>query len=383
MRFQDIPGQKQTITQFKTMMANDQLPHAILLLGPRGNAKLATAIALANYIQCTDRGDDSCGQCRSCQKSHKYVHPDIHFSFPVVKKEGQKREDTTSQHFMPAFREFISEQPFDEIQSWIKKITNTTSIANINTKECNEIVKKLGMQSFEGDYKIQIIWMAEYLAKDSNRLLKLIEEPTDKTILILIAEKQEQILATILSRCQIFTLSKVNDEEMERYLDQLNLPASLNRKEIIQLANGDIDKANSLAFKQQSDRSSLLLNWMRIAWRSHPDDVFPFVNDLARSTKDEQIAFLEYGIHFFREFLVYVYTKDLHALRLSEAEKNTALKMIKTIDEEKAQKISEMLTESIHLINRNISGKILFSAKSFQLSRIMKGIEEKESITYK
>ncbi len=374
MQFQTIPGQTKLITQFRAMVKNDRLPHAILLMGPKGSAKLPLAIALANYIQCENRNDDVCGTCKSCLKSQKLIHPDIHFCYPVVKKERLKREDTTSKDFLLEFRTFIQNRPFEEIKEWIASITSTTSTANINTKECNEIVQKLGLQSFEGTYKIQIIWMAEYLAKDSNRLLKLIEEPTDDTIIILIAENQEKLLATILSRCQIFNVAKFTDEEINSYLENLNLSPTLNKEKIKQLADGDLEKAIHLTQQSKTDDySELLMNWMRVSWKGHPQGIFDFVNQMIKSNKEEQKVFYEYGIHFFREYLVYLYTRDVHKMRLSDKERNTALQMIKTIDEEKAQSLSELFNESIHMIDRNINGKILFSANSFQLGRIMKG----------
>lgn len=374
MQFSRIPGHETLISQFKAMVNRGKTPHAILLLGPKGTAKLPLSIAFANYIQCLNKADDVCGSCSACLKSQKFIHPDIHFSYPVVKKEKLKREDTTSKDFLIPFRTFCQDQTFAEIDSWISTIANTTSIANINTKECNEIIGKLSLQSFEGSHKVLVIWMAEYLAKDSNRLLKLIEEPTDDTIIILIAENQDKILPTILSRCQIFNVPRFSDQEILNFIDQQDVSPSLNKQEVAQLANGDLDKAIKLSQNMSQDQSAFLLQWMRVSWKSHPDGIFQLVSDFVKRSKDEQKMFYEYGIHFFREYLIYLYTSNVQKMKLSDKEKNTALQMTKTIDEYKAQQLTQMFTESIHLINRNINGKILFSANSFQLGNIMKGV---------
>ncbi len=372
MNFKNIPGHTSQIKEWTSLVNADRIPHAWLLLGPNGSATLPMAIALANYIQCEKKEGDSCGVCRSCIKSSKWIHPDIHFTYPVVKKDNLKREDTISKHFSNQWRSFLTERPFDGIKSWINYISSTTTFANINTAECNDISHKLGMQSFEGKYKIQIIWMAEYLAKDSNRLLKLIEEPTDNTIIILIAENQNKLLPTIISRCQTFRVPKFSDQEIGSYLDTLSLDASINKEEIKHLAFGDIEKARKLSENTQTKYADMLLDWMRISWKSHPQGIFDFVNKLAQNSKEEIKMFFEYGLHFLREYLVYLYTKDTFKMRLSDREKNTALQMVKTINVEKAQALSLLFEESLGLIDRNINVKILFSENSFQLERIMK-----------
>lgn len=372
MFFKDIPGHQNFKHELVKLTKAERIPHAMLFLGPKGNASLGCAIALANYLQCENKGEDRCGTCKSCLKTSKLIHPDIHFAFPVVKKGTLKRDETISSHFLEEWRTFILERPFEGLQAWIQYISTTTTTANINKAECNDITHHLGLQSFEGSYKIQIIWMAEYLAKESNRLLKLIEEPTDNTILILIAEDQHKILSTIVSRCQTFNLPKFKDEEIGAFLDSKELDNLTNKEEIIRLAFGNIEKAIELSQNSHIQYADVLLEWMRIAWKAHPKDVFGWVTKIAQKSKEEIKNFYLYGLHFFREYLVYLYTQDNFKMRLSNKEKDTALKMVKIIDIDKAQKLSLMFEESLRLIDRNINVKLLFSENSFRLEKIMK-----------
>jgi DNA polymerase-3 subunit delta' len=181
--FRDIAGKESVKKNLTKAVDSGRIPHAQLFLGKEGSGALPMALAFASYIQCQNRTDgDSCGVCSHCIKSHKLIHPDIHFSFPVVKFGDKKRADTTSDDFLPKWREIIKTNPDMNTSDWLQHIDADNNLPNINVKECNDIMHKLNMMSFESDNKILIMWRPEYLHNEGNRLLKLIEEPTDKHI---------------------------------------------------------------------------------------------------------------------------------------------------------------------------------------------------------
>jgi len=201
MFFSDIPGKQIEKKYLIDNVNEDRLAHAQLFLGRPGAGQLALALAFASYVLCRDRQpDDSCGRCAACLKSHKVIHPDMHFAFPVIKKDGKQRKDVTSNDFLIPWRKIIHGNPYLDMNTWLHSLNVDNAQANINVKECVEIVKKLSLKTFESDHKILIMWMPEYLRNEGNRLLKLIEEPPDETLIILVAERQEEILNTILSR---------------------------------------------------------------------------------------------------------------------------------------------------------------------------------------
>ncbi|HHS96139.1 MAG TPA: hypothetical protein ENJ45_06070, partial [Phaeodactylibacter sp.] len=224
MLFDQVIGHRTLKAQLCRMAQNAQIPHAQIFFGPEGCGKLALALAFAQYVLCKNKSEaDACGQCSACIKAEKLIHPDIHFSFPTV---GTKM---TSNHYLPQWRDALSQNPYLHANQWLQFIGAENKQGNINVDECNNIIKKLSLKTFEADYKIMIIWLPEYLGKEGNRLLKLIEEPPEKTLFILVAENQERILPTILSRCQLLKVYALSDDEIKSALQQKYPQASQDR----------------------------------------------------------------------------------------------------------------------------------------------------------
>lgn len=371
MNFTDIPGKTELKSQLINLVENDKLPHAMLLVGPQGSGKLAIAIALANYLQCQDKqADGACGNCGPCIKTMKYIHPDIHFAYPCGKIEKKKREDIISTDFLKQWRESLQLTPYLSLQDWREKMGDPSSVPNINVKECRDILRKLGLQTFEDGYKVQIIWQSQFLWKEGNRLLKLIEEPTPNTILILIAENEDMLLNTIVSRCQIFRVKKFNDDEIKTYLESAG--ATVIPEQTYFLADGNMAKAIKCQDESLAEFSEMVLNWMRAAWKQHPDLILPFTDQFAALSRDKRNQFLEYCIHFFRQYLIYLYTKDHTKIRLSDKEKDAVMKLVNFIDMEKARQMLSIIEEGIVLLNRNINAKILFTKYTLAIAGILK-----------
>lgn len=374
MHFKDIPGQRKIKEYFKKFVKENRVPHALLLTGPKGNGKLALALSLANLLLCKNKTDDeACGVCSSCTKSLKYIHPDLHFSYPVIGGlKSKKREDITSKDYLAQWRAFLAEHPFGEMEKWGVFLDAVDKPFNINVKDCNSILSNLSLQSYDGGYKIQIIWGAEYLSKDSNRLLKLIEEPTDKTVIILLCENQNDMLNTILSRCQIVQIPPFTDQDILAHLSQEFNGNEEQLKEVVHLVSGNIDYGKDLISGQNVDFSELLLEWLRACHSSHPEKINAWLNPVLKMGKNTSRSFFKYGLHFFREYIRSIYLDDIKNLRLTEKEKNTVLKMHQLIDATKAEQIIRLFDECIYNISRNANSRLMFLHQSFQIGKILR-----------
>jgi len=304
----------------------------------------------------------------------------MHFAFPVIKfPSDKKREDTTSNSWLKEWREALEEQPFMDITSWQSVMGADNSQPNISKRECVEIVHKLGMKTFEADHKVLILWMPEYLGKEGNRLLKLIEEPTPDTVIIMVACRQEDILNTIISRVQITKVPAFNTDDIVTYLTEHNATDEAIARQIGIMADGSLGKALTMIGGQQADYSDALFNWMRVAYKMEPSELNTLVADMAKWGREGQKNFLAYGLHFFREYLFWMLSGSNH-IKLSQSEQETAIKMQKTIDADKAEKLVSIFDSSYKSILRNANPKIHFMADSFEIAYVMRGMDKMEGI---
>ncbi len=372
MLFGQIDGKADAKKRLINQVARQRIPHAQLFLGREGSGALAMALAYASFILCEDRQEnDACGQCNSCQKSQKYIHPDLHFSFPVVTAPNKKRADTTSDDFLPLWRKMLEENPFFAIGEWLTAMDADKSLPNINVREINEIMQRLNMMSYESQYKILVMWLPEYLGVEGNRLLKLIEEPTDNTFLILVAENQDLILQTILSRCQLTVIPAFENHEIA---DHLSVKLKLDANRALQIANmsdGNLSLALSIANNEATDFSDMFISWLRIAFKSDPLEINEWINGVTELSKDDLKNFFEYGLHFLRQLLLKSMAPDL-AVQLTDKEQDVAAKMSALINLQKLEKMSEILEEAIDLVNRNINVRIMLFSDTLTLGDMLR-----------
>ncbi|HRG66951.1 MAG TPA: hypothetical protein PLV12_14130 [Saprospiraceae bacterium] len=374
MFFKTIPGKKEEKNKLIHQVSEDRIPHAQLFIGREGSANLALAMAFVSYIYCQDRVDgDSCGVCAACKLTHKQIHPDVHFSFPVVKSESKKREDTTSDDFLPQWRTIIQQNAFFTFYDWQQAIHAQTTKPNINTKECNDIIQKLSYQSFSDGPKVLLMWMPEFLGKEGNKLLKLIEEPTDNTYLILVANDQDKILNTILSRCQLMKFLPFHEEELKDYLStQMGLPNEAATR-ISRAAEGNIAKAVDGAKGADKNQSSMLFDWLRICYKGDSEEMTGFVNEMVGLSLDNQVRFLEYSLHFFETYLGFLLTEGKGSY-MTEGEKTVAEKMKSIIDRQKVETISATINQLIFYLNRNGNHKVNWMADTIVVGDILRNL---------
>jgi DNA polymerase-3 subunit delta' len=366
MQFSDIIGQKEAVNRLSQMVAGDRIPHALLFLGPEGSGKINLALAFAQFAMCENKqGLDSCGQCRSCIKMAKFIHPDLHFSYPVV---GSK---VKSDDYLTQWRSAIGDNSFMNINDWLQLIGAANKQGNINKEECLNIIRKLSLKAFEGEYKILIMWLPEYLGKEGNRLLKLIEEPPENTLFVLLAEQQELILNTILSRCQLVKVPRLKDEEVIQGLEKKGLATNEQASSIAFLSGGNFNEAIKLAQKNENDNATLFLEWLRKCYKGNGVDLVKWVDKFAGIGRENQKYFLKYGLHFLRELLLHRVTGS-NALRLGPQEKKTAQNLTNVLGPEQIEDISHLLSEVSYYIERNANPKVLFLDTSIQLHEIIR-----------
>ena len=369
MQFKQIIGQTTAKSLLTRMADNDRIPHALLLLGMPGSGALALALALAQYALCENRTDgDACGSCRSCVKTSKLVHPDLHFSYPTV------GTNVTSDQYLENWRKAISDNPYLDVNQWLQLIGAENKQGNINKEECNRIIKKLSLKIFEGRYKIMLIWLPEYLGKEGNRLLKLIEEPPENTLLILVAENQELILNTILSRCQLVKVPMLTDKEIEQGLIDLKNILLEKARPIAQLAGGNFNEALKIVAQPENDNSALFLEWMRKCYVGNGVELVNWVEGFAKLGRENQKQFLQYGLHFMREYTTLKMAGADNGLdiRLLPKERTTAQNLTKVIGFDQIGCITELFDNCAFAIERNANQKLLFLDASIKLNKILR-----------
>lgn len=367
MQFDQITGHNNLKTQLCHMVQDERIPHAQIFLGPEGCGKLSLAIAFAQYVLCENRtATASCGICSACTKTSKFIHPDIHFSFPVV---GSK---ITSNHFLTEWREALRDNPYMNANQWLQRIGAENKQGNINVDECNSIIKKLSLKIFEANYKVLIIWLPEYLGKEGNRLLKLIEEPPEQTLFILVAENQERILQTILSRCQLVKINALQDEDLMNALQQKYPEASADRlASVTHMASGNFNEALNIYQQVENDQAVLFLDWLRKCYKGNGAELVKWVEAFAKMGRENQKQFVLYALHFMREFLQLSISPD-SPVRLLNKELTTARNLTKVMSLGHVMEITALLDDCYYHIERNANPKILFLDASIKINKIIK-----------
>ncbi len=366
MLFSDIIGQELVKKQLLRSLHAGRMPHAQLLLGPSGSGKLALALAYAQRALCQNpQESDSCGECNACRKAAKLVHPDLHFSYPTI---GSKN---TSLDFIEQWRSAIEHNPYQNVNQWLQSIGAENKQGNITKDECLSIIRKLSLKTFEGKYKILILWLPEYLGKEGNRLLKLIEEPPEDTLFLLVAENQELILNTILSRCQLVKVNALSDEEISQTLVDRQGQELEKALHISRLSGGDYNEALNLLEHAENDHAQLFLDWFRKCWKGHGKELVKWVDTFAGIGRENQKHFLQYALHFLREYMILKVT-GREDVRLLPTELETAKRMTKVLEIEQIDTITKLFDDCSYYIERNANPKVLFLDASIRMHKILK-----------
>ncbi|HEY0610381.1 MAG TPA: hypothetical protein VGD35_12010 [Chitinophaga sp.] len=372
MLFSNIIGQENIRQQLIQAVQQNRLSHAMLLLAPEGAGGLPLALAFTQYLVCENKQEnDACGQCSACIKASQYIHPDIHFSYPVIpRKPGDKPLSTD---YAAEWREFIGTHPYGNAYDWLQFIGAENKQGNITANECHDIIRKLSLKSFESQYKILLMWMPEYLGNEGNRLLKLIEEPPPNTLFILVAENQEQILATILSRTHLIRVNPLPKEVLVDALINRAKAAPAKARQAATIAMGNYREAMALLQNAEDDYHELLRNWLNYIFTGNRPALQAWIEQIA-STKigrENQKQFLRYFINLLEHSLRLQFL-DRQQLAFSEEEMDFAAKLNKLANLKQMESIMELLDNACYYIERNANAKLLFHALSIRLQYIFR-----------
>lgn len=408
MQFKDVIGQEELKQRLVEMIQYNRLSHALLFLGKEGAGVLPLALAFAQYVASLPQSPSGGGGFASVQetslfgeaaievevrlpgtpeeadaymskqmsfsKAQGMVHPDIHYSYPVVsKKPGTP---PVSADYSAEWREFIQTYPYGNIYDWLQFIGAENKQGNITAQECNDIMHQLSLKSFESGYKILIMWMPEYLGKEGNKLLKLIEEPPPDTLFILVAENESQVLSTIVSRCQLIKIPALETGAIEKALIQRNNCKPDQARQVASVCEGNYREALHLLQNADEDFHGLLREWLNATLRGNTIAQVKFIEEISRLGRETQKQFLRYFTHLLEQSIRFNTlegrAKENFSEALTESERDFAGRLNKMMSLEQKETIAEELNKATYYVERNANGKILFHALTIKIFHIVK-----------
>ena len=379
MLFKDILGQDHIKNHLTHSADNGRIPHAQLFVGPEGCGALPMAIAYSQYILCKNTNGDNLGGIEACNlKFESIAHPDLHFAFPVTTSEKVKSKPI-SNFYLEEWRQLIKQQPYGNLFDWYKLLGVENKQGQIGVEEAQEIVKSLSLKSYEGGYKVMIIWMADKLnIAAANKLLKLIEEPPNKTVFILITEDEDQIINTIKSRCQVLNFPPLSEEVIKNALiKNFSLENSIASK-IAHQANGNYNKACDLVYHDSEDNQfeEWFIFWIRAAFKAKGNksaihDLISWSEEIAKNGRETQKQFLNFCLDFFRQAMLLNYKADELVFLEPKSEKFKLDNFAPFVHGNNILEISCELQDAIYHIERNGNSKIILTDLSIKLTRLL------------
>jgi len=374
MLFQNVIGQNKIKEKLIQSVKDGHVSHSQLITGPEGCGKLAIAIAYAQYISCLNpQENDSCGECSSCKRYQRLVHPDLHFVFPVVRTKEFKKP--VSKNFIePWWRTMVLENPYFNVEDWYKHIGVENAQGLIYSQESNEIIRTLSMATYESEYKVMIIWLPEKMhVFCANKLLKMIEEPPKKTLFLLVSEDEEHILPTIRSRCQLIKMNGIENEPLAEALRKLPQAAGKDIESIVHLSRGNYRKAMELLLSDDEKSFNLenFMKLMRLTYTRKFPELFDWVSEIAASGREKQKSFLQYSLNLLRENFIYN-LKNPELYFMDKKEESFSSKFSPFINEKNIIPLSEELEKGYRDISMNGNPSIIFTDISMKITKLIR-----------
>ncbi|MCJ8291127.1 MAG: DNA polymerase III subunit delta [Crocinitomicaceae bacterium] len=367
MRFSEVVGHAELKEDLINEINQDKISHAQLFIGKSGYGVLPLALSFVQYLFCENRQKkDSCGECQGCKKVGKLQHPDLHFSFPTVQPISK-----TSDGLISEWREMISENPYFDLNGWIKFMDPKERKPIIGKDESQEVIKKLNLRSFEGGYKVMMIWMAEEMNQASaNKLLKILEEPPGSTLFILMAESEDMMLQTILSRTQKVRVPRIKMDDLSAHLRTHKKQSSSNADSIASRVDGDLIEALEFLgnHAEQDENRERFIQLMRVCYKKNVLDMMDWSEGISQKSREFQKVFLKYALHMFRQSLLKNYTEET-LIRVSDEEADFLDKFARFITGNNIGNFLETFSDAHYHIERNANPKILFTQLCFEVMR--------------
>lgn len=377
MQFASIPGLPETKEKLLNAVKLNHLAHALLFHGPEGSANLTLALALASYLYCEQKSEtDSCGTCGSCQRMNKLILPDLNFAFPVVasskEEDGDEDGKDEKSDLLGNWRKFVLGQPYANVHDFIYFNGFEKKQLNITKAAARKMIQTLSLMSFEGGYKIMLIWAPEYLHPSAaNALLKVIEEPPAKTLFLLVTSQADQLLTTILSRTQKILVRAFTDEEVSSHLVDSELCDSKAAAQIAMLADGNLRAAYRLIDQVEDQTVRQLRDWFRLCATKNLKELFLLSEDFHKADKESQKSLMLAGLNVTREILLKNLDLD-HLLRTTD-EDRTFINNIskKMLTEEHAEQLYQTFNAAHYHLERNGNAKMIFTDLSMEILLMM------------
>lgn len=374
MYFKDVIGQDEVKRQLIRSVQTGQIAHAQLFCGPGGIGKFPLALAYARYILCTGRGEtDACGQCPSCKQLNNLMHPDLHFVFPVVKNEKKKKR--VSDDYIAEWRSFLAENAYFNIDRWLEHIEAANSQAMIYADESAEILRKISMKPFEAEYKVMMIWLPERMnAVCANKLLKILEEPYEKTVFLLVSDQSAAILGTILSRAQHIRMRPLPEEQIASSLTERYSLSAEDAAAVAHMAGGSYLQALETIRVSEENRLhfDLFVRLMRLAYGRKIKELKAWSEEAADLGRERERKFLQYAQRMLRENYIYnVRQPEINYMTAEEAQFSS--RFAPFIHERNVIPIMEELGRAYDDIGQNANGKIVFFDLSIKMIMLLKG----------
>ncbi len=369
MRFSDIPGLLDVKSKLINAVASGKVAHAQLFAGPEGSANLSLALAYAAYLNCTKKSDmDSCGECPSCKKIDKLIHPDLHLVFPVSGAKNKTGKEVVSDTFIADWREFVKKNSYGGPTEWSLAFGGENKQLNISREESRNIIKKLSLKSYEGEYKIMLIWLAEFMHPSSaNALLKLLEEPPEKTVFLLVTYDSEQIIGTILSRVQQLKIRGFGNEEVAEYLVKKYGLSEDKALQIGSVSNGSMLQAIKLVDDQEDGTATSFHEWMRICFKNDYPQMVDWADEFNKMGRTHQKGLFQYGLSIVRDSLL-SQNKLPDLIHANEKDKVFADNFSKALNLSQMEKLYKLLNSAFYHLERNGNPRIIFLDTSLQIS---------------
>jgi len=373
MFFKDVTGQEAIKKRLIRSVKEGRISHAQLFTGPEGTGKLALALAFAQYVSCRNRGEtDACGECPSCRKYQKLVHPDLHFVFPVFPTKEEKKP--VSDDFLPRWREKVLQSPYFTLSQWLGFVENENAQGLIYERESDSILHKLNLKPFESEFKVMIIWLPEKMHPAcSNKLLKLIEEPPVKTLFLMISEDDEAVISTIRSRAQRITVPRIDKEAMRTSLvEKQGIPPE-QAAEAVHLANGNLIKALEFATPNEDARFFFgkFQEMMRFAYQPEIVKLVNWAEEMAKLGRDRQKSFFSFALKLVREYFM-MNLKKPGLLYMNEQEKDWGGRFSPYINERNIIPFADAFEKAIRHISQNGNPKIIFLDTALLTAKLLR-----------
>ena len=376
MQFAEIPGLPETKEKLVNAVKYNHLAHALLFHGPEGSANLTLALALATFLYCENRTEtDSCGTCPACQRMKRLVMPDLNFAFPVIAKQKEDDKDDDEDEkgdVLTNWRKFVTAQPYGNVHDFIYFNGFEKKQLNISKGAARKMIQALSLMSFEGGYKIMLIWAPEFLHPSAaNALLKIIEEPPAKTLFMLVTSQADQLLTTILSRTQKVLVRAFSDEEIRSHLVKSGLCDSKAAAQIAMLADGDLREAYRMIDQVEDKQVAQIRDWFRLCASKNLKEIFEEADRFHKVDKEAQKSLLLTGLNVAREILLKNFDLD-HLLRTTEEDRRFIDNISKKVlTEDHVIKLYESFNQAHYHLERNGNAKMIFTDLSMDILVMM------------